>query len=68
MRETLPDVAMDERAPALFLTGFGVLLAVLLALLVLALALKARARTAGIRRKYALRGDETARRRVSRPT
>ena len=68
MRETLPDVATDERAPMLFLAGFGALLLALVAALAVAALLKERARTAGIRRKYALRGDDAARRRVSRPS
>ena len=63
MRETLPDVVMDERAPLVFIGGFSVLLGVLVALLILAAVLRSRARTQGIRRKYAVRGDAPARRR-----
>ena len=66
MRETLPDIVVDERAPYLFLTGFAVLLGVLVALLVLAAVLKVRAQRAGIHRKYAVRGERAARRRAPR--
>jgi len=67
MRETLPDVLIDDRAPALFLAGFSILLISLVVLLVCAAILRERARTAGIYRKYATGNDASTRRRTAKP-
>lgn len=57
MYETLPDVAVDDRVPGLFMIGFSILLlAMMVALAGIAIA-RARARRAGIYRKYVAAED-----------
>lgn len=67
MRETLPDVLMDDRAPVIFIAGFSILLLALVALLIAAALVRERARTAGIYRKYATGNDASTRRRSVEP-
>ncbi len=64
MRETLPDVVIDERAPILFMAGFSILLFAMIGLLIWTAIMRARARRAGIYRKYATRNDLPTRRRT----
>jgi len=64
MRETLPDVLVDEHVPAMFLIGFSaILIAMVLALVAIAIA-QERARRAGIYRKYVATNDRPNRRRT----
>ncbi len=64
MRDSLPDVMMDDRAPLLFMTGFSILLIVLVVALIGVALFRERARTAGIYRKYATGNDASTRRRA----
>lgn len=64
MRETLPNILVDERVPAMFLIGFSVILiAMVMALVGIAVA-QERARRAGIYRKYVAANDTPNHRRT----
>jgi len=64
MDDTLPDVMIDDRVPALFLTGFSLMLLAMIAALAGIAIARHRARTAGIYRKYAAADDQPNYRRV----
>lgn len=64
MYENLPDIVQDEGISSLFLTGFSVLLLLLIAALAGIARARARARRAGIYRKYVAKKDQPNHRRM----
>ena len=67
MRETLPNVLVDEHVPAMFLMGFSVILTALVLTLVGIAIAQERARRAGIYRKYVAANDSPNHRRTLDP-
>ncbi len=67
MRETLPDIVLDDRAPGFFMAGFSILLFAFIVALIVAAVFRERARKAGIYRKYATGDDASTRRRTVKP-
>ncbi len=64
MYDTLPDIITDERVPSMFLTGFSIILTLMIIALVGIAVARKRARRAGIYRKYFMATDRPNSRRI----